>query len=307
MVAGMQHVRRLAQNLLGLVAGDFDEGAIDAQDDVIGIGDHHAFLGLEGSGGDAEFFVAEVKIAQRPAQVLRHVVEGGDGLPHLRPAARWDARRQIAAAETAGAGDQGIERPQAIAQNQDDAEELQPDRQGQQVEMAEESHPQTLDARTRRHGHDQRAVVAPINADQPGAKRIDDARSGNEPGRRPRRARLAQSLDQGPIGGAPGQPADVGVAGAAVEDPADGGRVAGDGRLGQQRRLRGQFVLELSLELGAHAQRIPYRRRHQQDAGRRAENDGGAQHQARRERQTRPKANQQVFTQILSPSDERWD
>ncbi|MNZ54499.1 hypothetical protein D3C78_724000 [compost metagenome] len=51
--AGAEHARLPADGLLGAVAGDFREGRVDAQDDLLGIGDQHAHLGIEGRGGDA--------------------------------------------------------------------------------------------------------------------------------------------------------------------------------------------------------------------------------------------------------------
>ena len=55
MGAGFQDSGRLAEDLVGAIAGGFGERAIDLDDDSFGIGDHGAFLRIEGYGGDAQF------------------------------------------------------------------------------------------------------------------------------------------------------------------------------------------------------------------------------------------------------------
>ena len=44
----------MAYDFIGAVAGNFGEGPVDPQDGALCIGDGHALLGLEGSGGDAK-------------------------------------------------------------------------------------------------------------------------------------------------------------------------------------------------------------------------------------------------------------
>ena len=57
-VPELEQAWRRANDFLGGIAGDIGEGPIDAQDDLVGIGDDDAFLGLEGGGGDLDLFSA---------------------------------------------------------------------------------------------------------------------------------------------------------------------------------------------------------------------------------------------------------
>ena len=51
---GLQDADLASHHIFGLVAGDFAEGAVHPQDDSMAVGDHHAFLGFEGRGGNPQ-------------------------------------------------------------------------------------------------------------------------------------------------------------------------------------------------------------------------------------------------------------
>ena len=50
-------LRRLADHVVGHMAGHLDEGAVDAQDPLVGVEDDDALLRLERGGGDAKLFL----------------------------------------------------------------------------------------------------------------------------------------------------------------------------------------------------------------------------------------------------------
>ena len=104
MPARTQDTRRPANNLRRGIAGDRGERLVDAQDNRVGVGDHHAFLRLEGGGRDAQLLLGLLAVAYiqdhaddrraalelHPAPVHLHLdprtilAQAGEGIAHLR-------------------------------------------------------------------------------------------------------------------------------------------------------------------------------------------------------------------------------
>src|ERR1017187_5961363 len=63
MTSGLEQGRRLADGFLGTVTGQTGESLVDAQDDVVDIGDEDAFLCFEGSCSDAEIYLRLLALA----------------------------------------------------------------------------------------------------------------------------------------------------------------------------------------------------------------------------------------------------
>ena len=70
----LEQGRFLSHCFLGAVAGYFSKGFIDPQDDVVAAGNHHAFLRLEGSSGNAQLLLGPFALGDVAGQAK----QGGD-------------------------------------------------------------------------------------------------------------------------------------------------------------------------------------------------------------------------------------
>ena len=217
------------------------------------------------------------------------MIEGRDGLAHLRPALHHDAGIDISPTQATGAGNEGVEWPQTATNDQEDGDKFQDQHQAKEAQVLQEALPKTLETGRRRADDGQTAVVATADNQRRGHFRGRQSDPVDKPPRHPRGIPAHGHIDAGALGRAPEDAFDARVFDFTLQEALDGRQVTDDDKIGDSGQLGGQLTADLAFDIRLQIFRLAQRRRYQHGGADQAGSNGRDSDQARQDWQPRPR------------------